>query len=136
MLLEGFTAEGPQTVIVIGTSGPRLTLLVIPPQTSEIAAQDALAEAAQPTTDTTATTAVKDAEAADESLHELTRRIKRLSRQGGGPVEDTAIIERMVHEAEQQFQDAPIQAYVPILVEHIVRQRIAVPRPGSDRSVR
>ena len=38
--------------------------------------------------------------------------------------ENTAIVEQLVHEAEQQFQDAPIQAYVPILVEHIVRQQI------------
>ena len=60
VLLQGFTSEGPHTVIVIGTSGRRLTLLVIPPQTPETAARRALAEAADPTADTAARIAVKD----------------------------------------------------------------------------
>jgi hypothetical protein len=122
VLLQGFTSEGPHTVIVIGTSGRRLTLLVVPPPTPETAARQALAEAAQPTADPAGPLAVKDAETAEESLHELTARLQRA--RGAGRVEDTATIERFVHEAAQQFRDAPIQAYVPILIEHIVRQQI------------
>jgi hypothetical protein len=124
VLLQGFTSEGPHTVIVIGTSGKRLTLLVVPPQTPETTARQALAEAAQPTAEVAAPIAVKNAEAAEESLHELTQRLRRPAR-GAGRVVDTAAIERLVHEAGQQFQDAPIQAYVPILIEHIVRQQIS-----------
>lgn len=123
VLLQGFTSEGPHTVIMIGTSGRRLTLLVISPPTPETVALQTLAEAAQPKADTAVPVAVKDAEVADESLHDLTQRLKRPSRQDGR-VEDAAVIEQLVHEAGQQFQDAPIQAYVPILVEHIVRQQM------------
>ena len=111
-------------MIVIGTGGRRLTLLVVSPPTHETVAWRALAEAAQTAADPAAAPiAVKVGEAADESRHDLTRRLKRPSRTDGR-VENTAIIEQLVHQAEQQFQDAPIQASVPILVEHIVRQQI------------
>jgi hypothetical protein len=36
----------------------------------------------------------------------------------------TAEILRWVGEEAQQFTDAPVQIYVPILVEHIVRDRL------------
>jgi hypothetical protein len=119
---------------VIGTSGKRLTLLVVPPQTPETTARQALAEAAQPTAEVAAPIAVKNAEAAEESLHELTQRLRRPAR-GAGRVVDTAAIERLVHEAGQQFQDAPIQAYVPILIEHIVRQQISANTRQCERSI-
>ena len=35
-----------------------------------------------------------------------------------------ALISRWVAEAADQFLEAPIQAFVPILVEHIVRERL------------
>ena len=40
----------------------------------------------------------------------------------------TAEITEWVHETAKQFDDAPIQIYVPILVEHIVRARIKASR--------
>lgn len=38
-------------------------------------------------------------------------------------------IARWVQEAAAEFIGAPVQIYVPLLVEHLVRQRIAAPSP-------
>ena len=42
-----------------------------------------------------------------------------------------AQIKRWCEEAAQQFVDAPVQTFVPILVEHIVRNRIIESRRKS-----
>jgi hypothetical protein len=44
------------------------------------------------------------------------------------------LISRWVAEAAEQFREAPIQAFVPILVEHIVRGRLYSSR--ADRPAR
>jgi hypothetical protein len=47
--LGGFRSQHPDTVTVIGTGGQRrLTLLVVPPQTDDTTAQQAMISAAQP----------------------------------------------------------------------------------------
>ena len=38
-------------------------------------------------------------------------------------------IERWVREAAERFADAPVQAYVPVLVEHIVRDQVSASAP-------
>ena len=46
-------------------------------------------------------------------------------RTGNTSAAQTATIADWVQEAGEQFVDAPIQMYVPILVEHLVRDKIA-----------
>jgi hypothetical protein len=43
----------------------------------------------------------------------------------------TAQIKRWCEEAAEQFVDAPVQTFVPILVEHIVRNRMMESRIAS-----
>jgi len=116
---QGFTSENPHTLIVVGTDGRRVALLVVPPDTTEAAAHRTLSEASRPT-------------AADEdsgnddisgSLDELATRLA--DRTGNTSAAQTATIADWVQEAGEQFVDAPIQMYVPILVEHLVRDKIA-----------
>jgi hypothetical protein len=44
--------------------------------------------------------------------------------EGLGDEQRTAQIRRWSEEAAEQFVDAPVQTFVPILVEHIVRNRM------------
>jgi hypothetical protein len=46
--LEGFRAQDPSTVTVIGEARQRLTLLVVPPETAPAAAEHALMTASKP----------------------------------------------------------------------------------------
>ncbi len=117
--LQGFTSGTPLTVLLIGTSGSRLTLLVVPPQTPEASARQALRDAAQPVDETAEPMADEDREAADEEHRGLAARLVAVR----GSI-DMPTIERWVLQAARQFHDAPIQAYVPVLIEHIVRQQI------------
>jgi hypothetical protein len=59
---------------------------------------------------------------AANSLDEVTTRLARLP--GNTGPQQAALISQWVTEAADQFRDAPIQAFVPILVEHIVRGRL------------
>ena len=61
---------------------------------------------------------------------ELTARLARLP--GNTDPEQAALISRWVGEAAAQFSNAPIQAFVPILVEHIVRGRLYNTRADRD----
>ena len=56
------------------------------------------------------------------SLDELAARLSRLP--GNTDPEQAALIYRWVEEAAHQFNDARVQVFVPILVEHIVRGRL------------
>lgn len=127
--LEGFTDDEPHTVIVIGDSGRRLTLRVVAPETAQDAALAELVAAshARPATD-----AGVDAAADTRSLDEVVARL--LSKEEHTDERRTQDIERWVHQAATQFVGAPIQAFVPILVEHIVRQQMTVtPRRSPAR---
>ena len=68
--------------------------------------------------------------AATRSLDELAARLARLP--GNTDPEQTALISKWVGEAADQFSNAPIQAFVPILVEHIVRERLYNTRADRD----
>jgi hypothetical protein len=74
---------------------------------------------------------VTAADAAETAtLDELTARLARLP--GNTDPEQAALISRWVGEAAAQFSNAPIQAFVPILVEHIVRGRLYNTRADPD----
>jgi len=45
----------------------------------------------------------------------------------------TAQIKRWCEEAAAQFINAPVQTFVPILVEHVVRNRMMESRPQRRR---
>lgn len=120
MWLQGFTDDEPHTVIVIGSSGRRLTLLVVAPDTAQDQALDELVAASHARL---ATDVDRGADAGNtRSLDEVAARLA--SKEEHTDVRRTQTIERWVHEAAAQFVDAPVQAYVSILVEQIVRQQI------------
>jgi len=64
------------------------------------------------------------------SLEELTERLSRLP--GNTAPEQSALIRRWVDEATDQFTDARVQVFVPILVEHIVRGQLSKLRADRD----
>lgn len=117
--LLGFTSDEPASVIVMGENGRHITLQVIRPDTEEGAARRALeavrapaGEAAPPAVPASVGRSVADV-------------AEKLARQEGlGDERRTAQIRRWCDETAQRFIDAPVQTFVPILVEHIVRNRM------------
>ncbi|BBX48225.1 hypothetical protein GCM10009641_07300 [Mycobacterium cookii] len=127
--LMGFTSDEPASVIVIGHDGHHLTLRVIAPETDDQAARDALA-ALPGRADDSATD--RKATAAARSVADVADRLAR--REGRNDDQRTAEIVRWCEEVAEQFESAPVQSFVPILVEHIVRNRMhqSATRPSSD----
>lgn len=120
--LEGFSSDSPATVLVIGTTGDRVTLLVVPPETTEDEAQQQLAAAGRPDP---VPASGPDPEAATHTAHSLDELTARLAQVHGRPdPQRTALIDTWVREAAQQFAHARVEVFVPILVEHIVRGRL------------
>ncbi len=69
----------------------------------------------------------------DAEVRALDEVIELLARhEGGTDPEGSAQIRRWVNDTADQFADAPIKNYIPILVEHIVRDRIRR-SPPQDR---
>jgi hypothetical protein len=125
--LQGFTSNEPASVIVFGRDGHYVTLLVVPSDVSDDVARQELDAAAQPTQGAVAV----NGEAGRATAQALTEVAAQLAcHEGRGDVQRTAEITRWCEEAAQQFSSAPIQAFVPILVEHIVRNRMDAPRPA------
>jgi hypothetical protein len=117
--LLGFTSGGPASVILIGEDGRHVTLHVIGSDTGEAVARQALVEAAVPA----------DTDVAPDSRSTIARSVadvadKLARHEGLGDERRTAQIKRWCEEATQQFVAAPVQAFIPILVEHIVRNRM------------
>jgi hypothetical protein len=124
--LLGFTSDEPASVILIGEDGRHITLHVIGPDTSERAARQALDEARGAAQGGDAPTAVP---AVAKSVADVADKLAR--HEGRGDPERTAQIMRWCEEAARQFVDAPVQAFVPILVEHIVRNRMMESRAAA-----
>ena len=127
--LLGFTSDEPASVILIGDDGRHLTLHVIRPDTSEQVARQALQQARVPA----------DADVAPASRSAVARSVadvadKLASHEGRGDEQRTAQIRRWCEQAAQQFVDAPVQTFVPILVEHIVRNRMMESRAATASS--
>ena len=128
--LLGFTSDEPASIILIGEDGRHITLHVIRPDTSEKAARQAL-DQAQGTADTgNAPTGVPPVA---KSVADVADKLAR--HEGRGEPERTTQIMRWCEEAARQFVDAPVQAFVPILVEHIVRNRMMESRAATTSPV-
>jgi hypothetical protein len=117
--LLGFTSDEPASVMLIGEDGRHLTLHVIRPDASAEVARRALEEAR----------VRAHAGVAPASRPKVARSVAdvadKLARHEGLDDEQrTAQINRWCEESAQQFVDAPVQSFVPILVEHIVRNRM------------
>lgn len=127
--LQGFVADEPASVVLIGGDDRRLTLLVIASDAKEQIAQRELDSAAEPREDG-ATAAHAPDPATARSLAEVATRL--FQQEGSDDTDRAATIMRWVDEAGEQFVDARIRAYVAILVEHIVRNRMIASGPRSD----
>ena len=129
--LVGFGSPKPPTLIVIADTGRRVTLGVVPPETDGASAAQAMTAAAHRTVEPPTGGPVTAANAAEtRSLDELAARLSRLP--GNTDPQQAALISSWVDEAADQFSDAPIQAFVPILVEHIARGRLYETRADRD----
>lgn len=126
--LQGFTSNETASVIVFGRDGHYITLLVVPSDVSDDVARQELDAASQPADGGVAVNKVAE-RAAAQSLIEVAAQLAH--HEGRGDVQRAAEIARWCEEAAQQFSSAPIQAFVPILVEHIVRNRMDAPRPAT-----
>ncbi|MEZ0353879.1 DUF5994 family protein [Mycobacterium sp. pR1184] len=115
--LLGFISDEPASVILIGEDGRHLTLHVIRPDTDEEVARDALAKVQVPTDAAPAGRAT-----VARSVVEVADKLAR--HEGLDDDRRTAQIKDWCQEAAQQFVNAPVQTFVPILVEHIVLNRM------------
>jgi len=129
--LLGFTSDEPASVIVIGHDGHHLTLRVIAPDINDQAARAALAAIPERGNDGTAG---RTRSAAARSVADVAERLA--SHEGRDDAQRAAEIMRWCEEAAEQFEAARIQSFVPILVEHIVHNRMfqtrAAKPPTSD----
>jgi Family of unknown function (DUF5994) len=117
--LLGFASDEPASVILIGEVGRHLTLHVIRPNVSEEVARKALNQARG---SADAGDAPPNPPAVTRSVAEVAAKLA--NHEGRDDEQRTAQIRRWCEEAAQQFVAAPVQAFVPILVEHIVRNRM------------
>ena len=124
--LLGFTCDEPASVILIGEDGRHITLRVIPPDASELVARQAL-DAVHEGADSGVAGHSRSAVA--RSLAEVADKLARHEERHDD--QRTAEIVRWCEEAAQQFVDAPVQTFVPILVEHIVRNRMIESRAAT-----
>ncbi|ORV93851.1 hypothetical protein AWC11_00455 [Mycobacterium interjectum] len=123
--LLGFTSDEPATLIVLGEDGRHVTLHVIRPDTGEQAAREALQRAAVPAEPEVPATRSAVARSVADVAEKLARH------EGLGDERRTAEIKGWCEQAAQQFVDAPVQTFVPILVEHIVRNRMIESRAAT-----
>jgi Family of unknown function (DUF5994) len=125
--LLGFTSDDPASVMLIGEDGRHLTLQVIRPDASVEVARQTLQEAGVPA----------DAAVAPAGGSTVARSVAdvaaKLARHEEADEQRTAQIKRWCEEAAGQFVQAPVQTFVPILVEHIVRNRIVESRQQPRR---
>jgi Family of unknown function (DUF5994) len=124
--LLAFTSDEPASVILIGAEGHHLTLRVIRPDAGEQVARQALEQAQGPADDGVSR---RGGSTVARSVADVADKLAR--HEGLGDEQRTAQIKRWSEEAAEQFVDAPVQTFVPILVEHIVRNRMVESRRES-----
>jgi Family of unknown function (DUF5994) len=122
--LLGFTSDEPASVMLIGEDGRHLTLHVIRPDASAEVARQALEQAR-----VRADVAPASLSAVARSVADVADKLAR--HEGLDDEQRTAQIKRWSEEAAGQFADAPIQTFVPVLVEHIVRNRMKKSRAAT-----
>ncbi|QLL08509.1 DUF5994 family protein [Mycobacterium vicinigordonae] len=115
--LLGFSSDEPASVMLVGEDGDHLFLHVIRPETGPEEARRALEAARVP------------AEPGPAGQSQVARSVADVAvtlakHEGREDQQRTAEIARWCEQAAQQFADAPIQTFVPVLVEHIVRNRM------------
>jgi Family of unknown function (DUF5994) len=126
--LLGFTSDEPASVILIGEDGRHITLHVIRPDVGQEVARQALEQAGlSANADVAPAGPARIARSVDDVAEKLA------SHEGLGDEQRTAQIKRWCEEAALQFVDAPVQAFVPILVEHVVRNRMIEARQRGHR---
>ena len=129
--LVGFGSPNPPTLIVIADTGRHVTLRVVAPETDSASAAQAMTAATHHAVEQHTGGPANNANATEtRSLDELAARLSRLP--GNTDPEQAALIYRWVEEAAHQFNDARVQVFVPILVEHIVRGRLYKMRADRD----
>jgi len=111
--LVGVTSDEPNSVILVG-KGHHIALHVISTDASEQVARQELDAASRPAH---GDTAVNEA-AVTEVAAQLARR------EGSKDPHRLAEIKQWCEEAAQQFINAPVQVFVPILIENMVRERM------------
>lgn len=114
--LLGFTSAEPSTVIVIAEDGHHVALRVISPDTAQESALLTLGSVPR------RAGAGTSGAAAARSVAEVARKLAE--HEGRNDPERDAEILDWCQDAAAQFDDARIQTFVPILVEHIVNDRI------------
>jgi hypothetical protein len=127
--LLGFSSDEPTSVILLGEDGRHITLHVIGPDAGEDVARQALQQAGAPSE---ADVAPAARSAVARSVAEVADKLAR--HEGFDDEQRTAQIKRWCDQAAQQFVDAPVQTFVPILVEHIVRNRMIESRRAAAAS--
>jgi|GEM_PF-738481 len=125
--LQGFTSDEPATVILIGRDGRRVTLQVISPGATETVARRQFDAASKDMGDFSSSN--DQAERVAASVTDVAAQLA--DHEGRGDPGRTAQIARWCEEAAQQFVNAPVQQFVPILVHHIVRSRMGTPHPAA-----
>ncbi len=126
--LQGFSCDQPATVILIGGDGRRICVLVVAPDANEQVARTEMDAASNTTGD--GNPEMSEAEhVATRSVNEVAAQLAR--HEGRSDSARTAEIARWCEEAAQQFVNAPVQAFVPILVHHMVRNRMDSPHPAT-----
>ncbi len=124
--LLGFESAEPSSLILIGEGGHHVTLQLIAPETDEERARQTLdAVPVRPvTTD-------RRSAAAARSLAEVAKKLAE--HEGSNDPNREARILDWCEAASTQFDDARIQTFVPILVEHIVNNRLHQERHARSR---
>lgn len=118
--LLGVSSDEPNTVVLVAKEH-HIALLVIPPDASEQVAQQELDAASQRADDGTAIN--------DAVLTELAAKLAR--HEGSSDPQRLGEIRHWCEEAAQQFINAPVQVFVPILIENIVRGRMNLHRAAA-----
>jgi Family of unknown function (DUF5994) len=118
--LVGVTSDEPNSVVLVA-KGHHIALLVIPPDTREQVAQQELAGASKRAESGTAVN--------QGVVSELAAKLAR--HEGSSDPQRLDEIRRWCEEAAEQFVDAPVQVFVPILIENIVRSRMDLHRTAT-----
>lgn len=118
--LVGVTSDEPNSVVLVA-KGHHIALLVIAPDTREQVAQQELEAASKRAESGTAVN--------QKVVTELAAQLAR--HEGSSDPQRLDQISRWCEEAAEQFVDAPVQVFVPILIENIVRSRMDLHRTAT-----
>jgi hypothetical protein len=116
--LQGFTSDEPNSVVLVGKAH-HIALLVIPPGAGEQVARQEMAAASQ---------RADGGAPADQAV--VTELAATLARREGSSNDPQRVdqITRWCQDAAQRFVDAPVQVFVPILIENIVCEQMDLHR--------